>query len=98
MSIISLTIAPLIAKNPGYWATYYWGFIPLVVQLIGSYLVYYFFWREVADITADVSGSGVKKDVEEGGGEEPVKKDEGKVEAKSLMQGEVESGVEVDKE
>jgi len=93
MSIISLVIAPLIAKHPQDWETWYWGFIPLVVQAIGTFAVYWFFWREIADITADVGG-GAKKDVETGGGGHPPA--EGNVEAKSLMQGEVEEGAGVE--
>lgn len=54
MSIISLTIAPLIDGFDD-WETWYYGLIPLVVMLIGTYLVYYFFWRDIADISASVS-------------------------------------------
>jgi len=90
MSIISLTLAPLMRKNPDDWQVWYYGLIPLAVMLIGTVLVYWFFWREVADITAAVPGA---KDVEEG---------DKKVEATSLMQGDAAGGdspaVEVDKE
>ena len=77
MSIISLTVAPLMAGNEE-WDLWYWGLIPLAVMLIGTYFVYFFFWREMADITADVSANkGDAKaapEVEkpkEAGGEEP---------------------------
>lgn len=63
MSIISLTVAPLMRKNPGDWEVWYFGLIPLGVMLIGTYVVYLCFWREIADITADPSGKG--NDVEE---------------------------------
>ena len=76
MSIISLTIAPLMEGN-GDWDNWYYGLIPLAVIVIGSYVVYWFFWREGTDITADMSGKDEEaeaavvseKDVE--GGEDP---------------------------
>ena len=55
MSVISLTIAPLM-KGDKDWDVWYYGLIPLAVMIIGTYLVYYFFWREMHDITADVGG------------------------------------------
>mmetsp|Transcript_17076 Transcript_17076/g.47852 ORF Transcript_17076/g.47852 Transcript_17076/m.47852 type:complete len:786 (+) Transcript_17076:72-2429(+) len=61
MSIISLTMAPLM-EGFSDWETWYWGLIPLVVMLIGTYLVYYYFWREIADITADVSSKKVDEE------------------------------------
>jgi hypothetical protein len=54
MSIVSLTIAPLMAGDED-WDVWYYGLIPLGVMVIGTYVVYYYFWREIADITADVS-------------------------------------------
>jgi paraquat-inducible protein B len=69
MSIISLVLAPII-EGKGDWPAgmWYYGFIPLVVMLIGTYLVYHFFWRHGIDITQDIGGG---KDVEnDGGGEE----------------------------
>jgi K(+)-stimulated pyrophosphate-energized sodium pump len=51
MSIISLTIAPLL-KNNNDWDNFYYGIIPLVVMVIASYLVYHFFWREGHDLMA----------------------------------------------
>ena len=67
MSIISLTIAPLMEDNNS-WDDWYWGMIPLGVMLVGTYLVYHFFWREGLDITAHVGGdtaADAKEDVEE---------------------------------
>jgi len=58
MSIISLTIAPLMEGNEE-WDLWYYGLIPLAAMLIGTYLVYYFYWREVADITAPVGDKAV---------------------------------------
>lgn len=65
MSIISLTIAPLM-EGDGDWDRYKYGFIPLGVMLIATVLVYIFFWSNTLDITADVGGDEVdKKDEEE---------------------------------
>ena len=57
MSIISLTIAPLLSSNPDDWETWYYGIIPLALMLIGTFFVYWFFWRDIADITADIGVS-----------------------------------------
>jgi K(+)-stimulated pyrophosphate-energized sodium pump len=54
MSIISLTIAPLMEDDDD-WDVWYYGLIPLGVMVVGTYAVYYYFWRDIADITADVS-------------------------------------------
>ena len=56
MSIISLIIAPLL-KGKASWELWYFGLIPIAIMLLGTYCVYYFFWREVADITADLGGA-----------------------------------------
>jgi hypothetical protein len=53
MSIISLTIAPLL-KGDEDWDMWYYGLIPLAVMVAGTYLVYYFFWRDGLDISAPV--------------------------------------------
>jgi len=68
MSIISLTIAPLLAGRDE-WAIWYYGLIPIGLMLFGTYCVYHFFWKEVADITAPV-GSTSAKDEEKGDAEE----------------------------
>ena len=34
---------------------WYFGLIPLVLMIVGTYCVYHFYWREVADIAGDVS-------------------------------------------
>ena len=61
MSIISLTIAPLMTDDNGLaneeWDVWYYGLIPLAVMIAGTYAVYFFFWRNMADITADVSSN-----------------------------------------
>lgn len=67
MSIISLVVAPLMEGN-GDWFEWYWGMIPLGILLIGTYLVYKFYWTNIADITADVSSNdkaGADEKVEE---------------------------------
>jgi len=55
MSIISLTIAPLMEGDDD-WEVWYYGCIPLGVMLIGTYVVYVLFWKETQDITAPVTG------------------------------------------
>jgi K(+)-stimulated pyrophosphate-energized sodium pump len=74
MSIIALTIAPLLAGDDD-WEVWYYGLIPLAVMLIGTYLVYYFFWREIADITADVSSKKAGAEAKEEPKDEPAKEE-----------------------
>jgi H(+)-translocating pyrophosphatase len=75
MSIISLTIAPLMEGDDD-WDVWYYGLIPLGVMLLGTVAVYHFFWREVLDVTADVGMKG-KVDVEaEPAQEEPKAKED----------------------
>ncbi|KAL7568650.1 hypothetical protein ACA910_022748 [Epithemia clementina (nom. ined.)] len=66
MSIISLTIAPLMEGDDD-WEVWYYGLIPLGVLLIGTYLVYHAFWREEQDITGTATASKTRKDVEDVG-------------------------------
>ncbi|KAG7354290.1 pyrophosphate-energized inorganic pyrophosphatase [Nitzschia inconspicua] len=65
MSIISLTIAPLL-QDFDTWESAEYGVIPLAVMLIGTIAVWWFFWREGHDITADMTGGGAKDDGEAG--------------------------------
>jgi K(+)-stimulated pyrophosphate-energized sodium pump len=65
MSIISLTIAPLLKPNPDDWATWYYGLIPLALMALGTVVVYWLYWHEVADITADIGGSSAGAKVDE---------------------------------
>lgn len=67
MSIISLTIAPLMEGDDD-WDVWYYGLIPLAVMVAGTYMVYHFFWREGQDITADPVAAGTATE---------MKKDEG---------------------
>jgi len=53
MSMISLTMAPLIAGNED-WQSWYWGLIPLVLLVLGTVVVWYFFWKTVPDIATDL--------------------------------------------
>lgn len=102
MSLISLTVAPIMSAHPRDWEVWYYGLIPLAIMIIGTYLSYHFFWRELTDVTADPSASnkaGGAKDVEAGAddaknGTAAAAKDDddGNIEATSLMQGEVEVG------
>lgn len=58
MSMISLTIAPLM-EGVSEWEFWYYGLIPLAAMIIGTYMVYHYYWREIPDITADVSSKKV---------------------------------------
>jgi len=53
MSMISLVIAPLISGN-GNWDIWYYGLIPLILTIVGSFVVYVLYWKNTADITAPV--------------------------------------------
>jgi inorganic pyrophosphatase len=97
MSIISLTLAPIISDYPEDWQVWYYGLIPLAVMVIGTFGVYYFFWREVADVTADPVSNKEVETGDAGPGPAPAAKDADAGEpakATSLMQGEVEVGEE----
>jgi len=61
MSMISLVMAPLIYQN-GDWDNWYFGIIPIVLLIVGSYICYVLYWKNIADITAPV---GKAKDEEE---------------------------------
>ena len=50
MSIISLTMAPIMAGNDDWPANWYIGLVCIVLLVIGTYLVYYFFWKGVDTI------------------------------------------------
>jgi inorganic pyrophosphatase len=59
MSIISLTIAPLMQKDGtpfDTWEKWYWGLIPAAVMLIGTLIVQKLYWSEAVDIAAEVGG------------------------------------------
>lgn len=62
MSIISLTIAPLMKNHNEDWDVWYYGLIPCGVMVIGTYLVYQLFWATAPDIEAPIESS---KEVEE---------------------------------
>jgi len=53
MSMISLTIAPII-KGQEAWAYWYFGIIPIAICFFSTVLVYFMFWKNAADITAPV--------------------------------------------
>jgi K(+)-stimulated pyrophosphate-energized sodium pump len=65
MSIIALTIAPLV-KGDKDWENAKFGVIPLCIMIIGTYVVYFAFWRNVEAITpASGDGSDEGKKVSE---------------------------------
>jgi Na+/H+-translocating membrane pyrophosphatase len=55
MSIIALTIAPLLKGN-GDWDDWYFGLIPVGVMILGTYVVYRAFWKEGTNIEHAVRG------------------------------------------
>jgi inorganic pyrophosphatase len=61
MSIISLTIAPLMQEHNKDWDVWYYGLIPLAVMVIGTYIVYKLFWSTSHDIEAPMDGSNAKQ-------------------------------------
>lgn len=69
MSMISLAISPLLKSNPKDWDTWYIGIVPLALMILGTILVYWFFWRDMHDITAEigVTENGEKKEGAENG-------------------------------
>ena len=71
MSIISLTIAPLMEEHNEDWDVFYYGLIPLGVMIIGTFVVYQLFWASAPDIEAPIEST---KEVEEPAAED--KKDE----------------------
>ena len=69
MSVISLVIAPLMEGDDD-WEVWYYGLIPLGVMVLGTIAVYFMYWRETQDITADPvgkedNGGKEEKDAEE---------------------------------
>jgi len=65
MSLISLVIAPVLKQNSKDWAMWYWGLIPIGIMLIGTFFVYWFYWKDGIDITADVGGAKSSKEGED---------------------------------
>lgn len=47
MSIISLTMAPLMAGDGDWPATWYIGLVCIILLILGTYAVYYFYWKDV---------------------------------------------------
>jgi hypothetical protein len=58
MSMISLTIAPLIAGR-GDWENWFYGVIPIVFCIIGTIAVYMLYWSNVVSVDAHIEGSKV---------------------------------------
>jgi len=53
MSMISLTVSPLLRGHQD-WQQWYYGLIPLAVMILGALTVYYLFWKDIADIAAPI--------------------------------------------
>jgi len=51
MSMISLTIAPIL-KNVENWDMWYYGLIPIIICIAATYFVYIKYWKNAQDITA----------------------------------------------
>eukprot|EP00536_Pseudo-nitzschia_multiseries_P010111 jgi/Psemu1/319791/estExt_fgenesh1_pm.C_2980001 len=49
MSIVALTIAPSM-NGVDHWETAVWGLIPLSVMILGTILVWFFFWRDDSEV------------------------------------------------
>jgi len=59
MSIISLTMAPMIAGKED-WEEFYWGFIPLTIMLVCTYVAYIKLWKQAPSYTEDLALSTEK--------------------------------------
>lgn len=53
MSMISLTIAPII-RGWEDWEFWYWGLLPIGLCIIATVLVHHFYWKDMQDITAPI--------------------------------------------
>merc|ERR1711904_678866 len=53
MSMVSLTIAPIISEHSD-WEEWYIGLVPVGLLIIGSYIVYRKFWADAVDITKPI--------------------------------------------
>jgi len=53
MSIISLTIAPLISGQED-WHEWWWGLIPLSIILVSTYVAYHFLWKNATTYDSDL--------------------------------------------
>lgn len=54
MSMISLTIAPLIAGRND-WEAWYYGLIPVGIVIIGTIIVYCLYWTNIVSVDAELS-------------------------------------------
>jgi len=63
MSMISLTIAPII-RGWEDWQYWYWGLIPIGLCFIATLLVWHFYWKNAQDITAPIDDDIVKAGTE----------------------------------
>mmetsp|Transcript_16056 Transcript_16056/g.37019 ORF Transcript_16056/g.37019 Transcript_16056/m.37019 type:complete len:774 (+) Transcript_16056:319-2640(+) len=58
MSIVALTIAPSM-NGVDHWETVLWGLIPLSVMLLGTTLVWFFFWRNQSGLDINDAGKSI---------------------------------------
>merc|ERR1712161_128688 len=58
MSMVSLTIAPLIAGNKT-WDNWYFGMAPLIICIIGTIIVHALYWSNAIDVDANIEVSKV---------------------------------------
>jgi len=56
MSMVSLTIAPVISGNDN-WEVWYYGLIPIVLCIVATLYVYHFYWKNAQDVTAPVKST-----------------------------------------
>lgn len=61
MSIISLTMAPMIAGNDD-WHQWYWGLIPLIAMILSTFGAYYYLWRDGVQLDLEVKTTTEKID------------------------------------
>jgi len=53
MSMISLTIAPIIKGNEN-WDVWYYGIIPIAISILATVFVYFYYWKDNQDIAAPI--------------------------------------------
>jgi len=89
MSMISLTIAPII-RGWTEWQYWYYGMIPIALTFLGTILVYRLYWKNALDITAPVADIEKQKSAEA----EPLVSEEADAEAEPLVSEEADAEAE----
>lgn len=54
MSMISLTMAPMMKDYDETWKYWYYGLIPIAITVLGTIVVYHLYWKNPIDISAPV--------------------------------------------